>query len=97
MHVILSFILSAMPWGIAQQSYLELSRRISKSGRGEKSDSEGVISSRRWLTERSENDRLDMAYPIGLEKCELTTIQLTRVMYAVGEKMGAEEWERGRS
>jgi hypothetical protein len=38
-----------------------------------------------------------MAYPIGLEKCELTTIQLTRVMYAVGEKMGAEEWERGRS
>jgi hypothetical protein len=34
--------------------------------------------SRRWLTERSENDRLDMAYPTGLEKSELTTIQLTR-------------------
>jgi hypothetical protein len=27
MHVILSFTLSAMPWVIAQQSYLELSRR----------------------------------------------------------------------
>ena len=61
MHVILSFILSAMPWGIAQQSYLELSRRISKSGRGEKSDGEGVIRSRRWLTERSKNDRFDSA------------------------------------
>ena len=61
MHVILSFIPSAMPWGIAQQSYLELSRRISKSGRGEKSDGEGVIRSRRWLTERSKNDRFDSA------------------------------------
>jgi hypothetical protein len=40
--------------------------------------------SRRWLTERSENDRFDMAYPTGLATFELTTIQLTRVMYAVG-------------
>jgi hypothetical protein len=47
--------------------------------------------SRRWLIERSENDRLDMAYPTGLEKFELTTIQLTRVMYAVREKLGAED------
>jgi hypothetical protein len=83
MHVILSFTLSAIPWVIAQQSYLELSRRISKSGRGEKSDGEGVIRSRRWLTERSKNDRFDMAYSTGMEKFELTTIQLTRVMYAV--------------
>ena len=30
-----------------------------------------TIRSRRWLTERFENDRLDMAYPTGLEKCEL--------------------------
>ena len=49
-----------------------------------------AIRSRRWLIERSENDRFDMAYPTGLEKCELTTIQLTRVMYAVREKLGAE-------
>ena len=46
--------------------------------------------SRRWLIERSENDRLDMAYPTGLATFELTTIQLTRVMYAVREKLGAE-------
>ena len=34
-----------------------------------------------------------MAYPSGLEKRELGLSQLTRVMVAVGEKMGAEEWE----
>ncbi len=31
-----------------------------------------------------------MAYPTGLEKFELTTTQLTRVMYAVWEEIGAE-------
>jgi hypothetical protein len=39
--------------------------------------------SRRWLTERSENERLVMAYPTGVEERELETHQLTRVMYAV--------------
>jgi hypothetical protein len=34
-----------------------------------------------------------MAYPTGWRKYELELSQLTRVMYAVGEKMGAEEWE----
>jgi hypothetical protein len=31
-----------------------------------------------------------MAYPTGFEKYDPTTIQLTRVMVAVWEKMGAE-------
>jgi hypothetical protein len=31
-----------------------------------------------------------MAYPTGFEERELETIQLTRVMYAVREKLGAE-------
>jgi hypothetical protein len=32
-----------------------------------------------------------MAYSIGAEECELETDQLTRVIYAVWEKMGAED------
>jgi hypothetical protein len=74
MHVILSFTLSAMPWVIAQQSYLELSRRISKSGRGEKSDGEGVIRSRRWLTKRSEKDRLVVECLTGYRLAEMAPI-----------------------
>ena len=32
-----------------------------------------------------------MAYPTGLEKREMGLSQLTRIMVAVGEKMGEEE------
>jgi hypothetical protein len=38
-----------------------------------------------------------MAYPTGWRKRELGLSQLTGVMYAVGEKMGAKIWEWDRS
>jgi hypothetical protein len=50
-----------------------------------------AMRSRCCLLGRSEKDRFDMAYPTGFRKNELRLSQLTRVMYAVGEKMGAEE------
>jgi hypothetical protein len=53
--------------------------------------------SRRCWLGRSEKDRFDMAYSIGSWKQELGLSQLTRVMYAVCEEMGAEEWEWDRS
>jgi hypothetical protein len=46
-------------------------------------------SRRRWLG-ISEKDRFDMAYSAGVRKNELRLTKLTRVMYAVGKKMGAK-------
>jgi hypothetical protein len=36
-----------------------------------------------------------MAYSTGFRKLELRLSLLTRVMYAVGEKMGLEKWRFG--
>jgi hypothetical protein len=47
--------------------------------------------SRRCWLGRSEKDRFDMAYSTGFRKLERKQSQLTRVMVAVGEKMGATE------
>lgn len=48
--------------------------------------------SRRRLIERSENDSLEMAYPTGLEKLELTAMQLYQVVYAVAFSLARNPW-----
>jgi hypothetical protein len=48
-----------------------------------------AMRSRRFWHGRSEKERFDMAYSTGFRKIELRLLQLTWVMYAVWEKMGA--------
>jgi len=61
---------------------------------GQARASTAAIRSRRCWLGRSERDRLDMAYPTGLEKCELKCFSSPGLCMPFGEELISENWVR---